>query len=64
MDLGFGKNGRAEIGAEAEELKPEALGSHGENALLAEARRQASRLLAAPADEGERHKTQSQHRPG
>jgi hypothetical protein len=32
--------------------------------LLAEARRQASRLLAAPADEGERHKTQSQHRPG
>ena len=32
MDLGFGENGRAETGAEAEELKPETLKSHGENA--------------------------------
>ena len=32
MDLGFGKNGRAEVGAEAEELEPEALWSHRENA--------------------------------
>jgi hypothetical protein len=32
FDLGFGKNGRAEIDAEAEELKPEALKSHGEDA--------------------------------
>ena len=33
FDLGFRQNGRPEIGAEAEELKPEALKSDGENAL-------------------------------
>ncbi len=32
MDLGFGKNGRAVIGADAKELKPEALEPDGENA--------------------------------
>ena len=33
LNFAFGKNGRAVIGADAKELKPEALGSHGENAL-------------------------------
>ena len=33
MNLGFGQNGRAVIGADAKELKPEALAPHGENAL-------------------------------
>ena len=33
MNFGFGENGRAVIGADAKELKPEALGPHGENAL-------------------------------
>ena len=33
LNFGFGKNGRAEIGAEAKELQPEALRSDGENAL-------------------------------
>ena len=32
MDLGFGQNGGSQIGAEAEELKPEALKAHSENA--------------------------------
>ena len=32
LNFGFGKNGRAEIGADAKELQPEALRSGGENA--------------------------------
>jgi len=32
LDLGFGQNGGSQIGAEAEELKPEALKAHSENA--------------------------------